>query len=83
MSAQDLKDELKKQPFQPLDVVLSSGDRFTIRHPELAIFTAHNSVYVFDSDVSPREQPFPNTRGHVVLSISQIVAVEPAKQQAA
>ena len=64
-------------------MVLSSGDRYTIRHPELVIFTNNNSVYVFDSDVSPKEQPFPNTRNQVVLSISQIVAVEPAKQQAA
>ena len=83
MSGADLKVVLKKQPFQPVDVVLSSGDRHTIRHPELAIFTDHNSVYVFESDVSPKDVPFPDTHGPVVLSISQIVSIENAGQAAA
>ncbi|BAM03823.1 hypothetical protein PSMK_16640 [Phycisphaera mikurensis NBRC 102666] len=79
----DLKSELNKQPFQPIQVVLSSGDRHPIRHPEFAIFTDYNSVYVFDSDKSPQEEPHPDTRGPVILSISQIVAVEPLSQTAA
>jgi len=36
MSASVLKDQLARRPFEPFRVILSSGDRYEVRHPEFA-----------------------------------------------
>jgi len=37
MRPEELRDHLRKQPFQPLRVTLTDGRTFEVRHPELAI----------------------------------------------
>jgi len=39
MTLQTFKEMLTKRPFQPVRLVMSSGHRFEIRHPEMALLT--------------------------------------------
>jgi len=32
-----IEERMKKEPFRPFHVVMSSGDRYEVRHPELAM----------------------------------------------
>jgi hypothetical protein len=36
MSANVIKEQLTRRPFEPFRVVLSSGDSYVVRHPEFA-----------------------------------------------
>jgi len=45
MTVQDFRDLLKKQPFQPFRLVMSSGMAYEVRHPEMA-FLSKTSIYV-------------------------------------
>jgi hypothetical protein len=36
MTIQAVKDVLARQPIEPFRVILSSGDRYEVRHPEFA-----------------------------------------------
>jgi hypothetical protein len=37
MSYSELQKRLRKQPFQPFRIVLSSGESHEVRHPEMAL----------------------------------------------
>jgi len=39
MTLQTFQQMLKKQPFQPVRIVTSSGQTYEIRHPEMAFLT--------------------------------------------
>lgn len=39
MTVQTFRDLLAKQPFQPFRVVMSSGQSYEVRHPEMAFVT--------------------------------------------
>ncbi len=39
MTVQTFRDLLKKQPFAPFRLVMSSGQTYDIRHPEMAMLT--------------------------------------------
>ncbi len=39
MTVQTFRDLLKKQPFQPFRVVMSSGQTYEVRHPEMVALT--------------------------------------------
>ena len=45
MSAEELRDTLKRQPFEPFRIVVTDGARFEIRHPEL-LWVGKRIVYV-------------------------------------
>jgi hypothetical protein len=45
MSLSALKERLSRRPFDPFQVVLSSGDRYEVRHPEMALLL-RNGIYV-------------------------------------
>ena len=40
MTADTFKEILHRQPFEPIRVVMSSGEHFDILHPEMAFVTA-------------------------------------------
>jgi hypothetical protein len=46
MIAESVKQLLEHQPFQAFDVVLSSGQRHRVKHPECAIVTKTQLVVV-------------------------------------
>jgi hypothetical protein len=45
MRLTELQDVLRKQPFEPFRIVLTTGDSYEIRHPELAWLT-RTSMFV-------------------------------------
>jgi hypothetical protein len=45
MTVQDFRDLLALRPFEPFRVVMSSGERYDVRHPEMAWLT-HSTLYV-------------------------------------
>jgi hypothetical protein len=40
MTADTLREILKRQPFEPFRVVMSSGESYNVMHPEMAFVTA-------------------------------------------
>jgi hypothetical protein len=49
MNAQAVREMLHRRPFEPFEIILSSGERHVVKHPEFAIVTA-NRVVVVDPD---------------------------------
>ena len=39
MTLQTFRDLLKQQPFRPFRLVMSSGEAYEVRHPEMAMLT--------------------------------------------
>ena len=56
MNAEALRELLKAQPFEPLDVELSSGQVITIKHPETVI-VLKNTLVVADPDTDTVRWP--------------------------
>jgi hypothetical protein len=44
MNAETIRQLLRRQPYQPLEVRMSNGDRHEIRHPEMALLLRSNLV---------------------------------------
>ena len=49
MTVRDFKDLLDSEPFQPFRVVMSSGDAYEVRHPEMAWLTRTNLFVGIDA----------------------------------
>ena len=45
MTTTMFRDLLRQQPFRPFRVVMSSGEAYEVRHPEMAWVT-HNDIFV-------------------------------------
>jgi len=48
MNRDEIKRHLRSQPFEPFDIVSSSGGRYRVRHPELTTITARGTIFVFE-----------------------------------
>jgi len=46
MDAEAIRDLLHKQPFEPFEIVMSSGDVHQVKHPEFAIVSPSRVVVV-------------------------------------
>ena len=46
MSGDSIRERLRKQPFEPFEVHMSSGDVYQVKHPEQALVTGAN-VYIW------------------------------------
>ncbi len=77
MTIQTFREMLGRRPFQPVRVVLSSGQSYEIRHPELALLTRTTLLVGVDiaDDGVPAE--------FKILSLLHVTAIEPITQQAA
>lgn len=77
MSATALKERLARRPFDPFRVVLSSGDAYEVRHPEMALLL-RNGIYIAKPDAT---DDLPEDA--VWCSLLLVAAVEPvtAKRQ--
>ena len=66
MTVQDFRDLLKAQPFQPFRIVMSSGESYEVRHPEMAFlsrtssFRPRASAYFRGSRAEPPQVQKPN-----------------------
>ncbi|MEM9882845.1 MAG: hypothetical protein AAF800_08005 [Planctomycetota bacterium] len=54
MDPDELREKLKEQPFEPFEVVMTNGDRFSVRHSEMAHLTV-DTLYVFRDIDAERE----------------------------
>ena len=78
MTVQTFKAMLARRPFQPVRVILSSGNAYEIRHPEVALLTKTSLLVGTDlaDDGIPAE--------FKVLPLLHVTAIEPlGTQQAA
>jgi hypothetical protein len=51
MGAEPIREMLRRQPFEPFEVVLSNGERYPVRHPEFAVLVRQTLVIGYpDSD---------------------------------
>ena len=44
MSAEELRDVLKQQPFEPFRLVMSDGEGFDVRHPDLLLIGQRSAM---------------------------------------
>ena len=49
MNPETLREQLRKQPFQPFRVYLSDGSRYEIRHPEMMAVSRRDVAIGLDS----------------------------------
>ena len=71
MSVRELRDRLRKAPFEPFRVVLSSGDAYEVRHPEMAMLTRTDILVGIDvaEDGVPAEFD--------ICSLLHVTSIEP------
>jgi len=72
MSVSAIKEQLSRQPFEPFRVVLSNGDAYEVRHPEMALLL-RNGIYVALPD---NQADLPERA--VWCSLLHVAAIEPA-----
>jgi hypothetical protein len=77
MTIQTFREMLARRPFQPVKLVLSSGQSHEIRHPEMAMLTRTSILVGTDlaEDGVPAE--------FKIISLFHVTAIEPLTTQAA
>lgn len=71
MTVQNFREALHAQPFQPFRLVMSSGQTYDVRHPEMALVTRTNILVgteVADDGVPTQFK---------ILSLLHVTAIEP------
>ncbi len=71
MTVQTFRDLLTQRPFRPFRLVMSSGQTYEVRHPEMALPTRTDILVGIDAD----EDDVP-TRFNI-CSLLQVVTIEP------
>lgn len=70
MTTQTFRDLLTKQPFEPFRIVMSSGQTYDVRHPEMAFMTKTNLFIGIDAEEGVAAEAR-------ICSLLHITAVEP------
>jgi len=76
MTVQTFRDLLAERPFKPFRLVLSSGEKYEVRHPEMALLTKSDLL------VGLAEEDGLPTR-FKICSLLHVATVEPIENQAA
>ncbi|MCG8451351.1 MAG: hypothetical protein MI725_17435 [Pirellulales bacterium] len=76
MTVKTFRDLLTARPFKPFRLVMSSGQTYEVRHPEMAWVTKNDILVGIDSedDVIPAE--------FKICSMLHVTAVEPLESNA-
>jgi hypothetical protein len=71
MTVQTFRDLLRRQPFRPFRLIMSSGQAYEVRHPEMAMLTRTDMLVGVDveDDGVPAE--------FKICSLLHVTAVEP------
>jgi hypothetical protein len=71
MTVQTFRDLLRRQPFRPFRLIISSGQAYEVRHPEMAMLTRTDMLVGVDveDDGVPAE--------FKICSLPHVTAVEP------
>jgi hypothetical protein len=70
MNAESIREMLNRRPFEPFEIVMSSGERHTVKHPEFAILMP-SRVIVTD----------PIADQAAILSLMHITEMRPLQPQ--
>jgi hypothetical protein len=79
MHVAEIQQKLKQQPFEPFEIVMSSGDRYSVHHPENVLLTRTSVVVA--TEFQRKRDPLPE--GFVILSYLHIAAIQPARRRKA
>ncbi|HEV7301413.1 MAG TPA: hypothetical protein VGN72_18770 [Tepidisphaeraceae bacterium] len=74
MHYEAIRDKLKQQPFDPFDIVLSSGDRYRVRHPDNVLITKRSLVVAVSSPKQRSDIP----ESYASVSYLHVASLEPA-----
>jgi hypothetical protein len=76
MTVQTFRDLLSQRPFRPFRLVMSSGQHYEVRHPEMALLTRTSILVGIDvaDDGVPAE--------FKICSLLHVTAIEPLGQAA-
>lgn len=80
MQIAKISDAIKKQPFEPFEVVTSSGNRYRVDHPEM-VLVAKGALYISQRAEPPEEGEL--VTDPVVVSYMHISEIVPAPERAA
>lgn len=72
MTVQTFRDLMAERPFQPFRLVMSSGEKYDVTHPELAIVMKSDILVAYEQD---EDEGVP-TR-FKVCSMLHVTAIEP------
>jgi len=73
MTLQDFQKLLKTRPFQPFRIIMSSGERYEVRHPEMAFLLRTKIVLGLDPDKQGIAEDW------TMCSLLHITAIEPVE----
>ncbi len=76
MSVQSFRDLLKEQPFKPFRIVMSSGQTYEVRHPEMAFVTKTDLLVGIDIEEDEIPARFK------IGSLLHVTALEPLESTA-
>lgn len=76
MTIQTFRDLLAQQPFKPFRLVMSSGERYDVRHPEMAMLT-RTSILV-GTDIADDGVP----AEFKICSLLHVATIEPLSASA-
>ena len=71
MNAEAFRKLIRQQPFQPFRVVMSSGEGYDVRHPEM-IMVLQNRVLI-GTDVADDDAP----ADYTICPLLHVAAIEP------
>lgn len=71
MTVQTFRELLTKRPFQPFRIIISSGESYEVRHPEVA-FLSKTDMYV---GIKPDRDNIP--ADFRICSLLHVTAIEP------
>ncbi|MDX1964696.1 MAG: hypothetical protein SFX18_16220 [Pirellulales bacterium] len=77
MTVQTFRDMLKKQPFQPFRLIMSSGEKYEVRHPEMALLTRTDIL------VGVGESRYDVPASFKICSLLHVTSIEPITPAAA
>lgn len=76
MTVQTFRDLLATQPFKPFRLVMSSGQRYEVRHPEMALLTRSDLLVGVEAEDGIASE-------FKICSLLHVATVEPIDLQAA
>jgi hypothetical protein len=76
MVVQDFRDLLTERPFKPFRVVMSSGQSYEVRHPEMAFVTKSDLIVGIDIEEDDVPSRFK------ICSLLHVTAIEPIEAAA-
>lgn len=77
MTVQSFRELLARRPFQPVKLILSSGQSYEIRHREMALLT--RTSILIGTDLAEDGVP----AQFKIVSLLHVTAIEPVTPQAA